>query len=372
MKNKKAQGSSIGRILIVLIITAVIIGLVFIKIMGLQDTAMADAFYGEEKKIGTRSVVELEEEEIYYAGFGYSFNTSYYDFDGKGSNVCDPLEAESGLSDFVVLSTIRGQDRNVIEYILPASEDTYIYGPGTTTYYEFYGEDGGGRPDRMNCPSVSDEDYTNNPKGGGEFVSIDSGEYMCVKTDRGNIVKIKWISWGIAHGKGAKIEYWFQDLNYAKATTSLRGTGVFNKYQFKTNAGEFESQNIPEDKEVTWYGYDFDSPPSVSDTTIVDLSENPEYVEMMDLWYNSDYGLFFNGKCENGFQQGMYLGSTESAFCDEVHPMLYHPVNEEVGYSPPTHDGAYYCIITNENRAVKMNWLSEPGEEGQFEWWVES
>jgi len=105
------------------------------------------------------------------------------------------------------------------------------------------------------------------------------------------------------------------------------------------------------------------------------LDEDQE--KMIDIWYNDKYGLYFWGcsivhTTENvgHYQQAYYVGGTDSVKCDEIAPTLYHPNQGEIGYSPPVHKDAYYCVITSDNRVAKIHWLGEEGE-GWFEWWFE-
>jgi hypothetical protein len=82
--------------------------------------------------------------------------------------------------------------------------------------------------------------------------------------------------------------------------------------------------------------------------------------------------------CPNGynFQRSFYMGTTDNINCNELPPMFYHPNWQDWGggsgqpsaYSPPVNKNAYYCIITNENRVVKVQWKSNQGEGGKFEW----
>lgn len=353
--NKKAQTLSVGYIIAILVIAIVAIALVLAPMMGVQGEAIRSLVGGS----GGPAIGGVLRADI----------TNGFDFDSRGPKyiwVCGKTEADIQGEKVLYSGNAGGIVTYNPTYKLIKRGSAKIYNPSTDTE-EISFED-------LNCLAIQPDKYNDSS------ASFSISGALCALTTQGHIVKIKMLQ-----TEPYLVDYQFQKLNYVSVLSGSETTKTIieekSMRKYKALAKEFSSTataSVPENTELTWSGYDFDD--AFIDLTIAAKSVRglaPEQEKGIDMWYSKDYGLFFfgqNAPCLDGkeighHQKGMYIGGSDNKKCSDIPPMLYHPNTDEIGYTHTPKVDGYYCIITNENRAVKVHWLGEEGKEARFEWW---
>ena len=493
MKNKKAEFGKIAGLIPVLLI--MVLGLIIMSKVGGEELGIVSKLWGGERGgpvIGSRYSVEIE------PGKGYDFETGF----AKEMNVMWRQEESHHPDGTPIYKTIRLSGLQHSDISSPDGDD--LEAKVESTLIAVTAEL---KKELEETEKLVDVDCINIPPDATQYEDIigvknnvgavSSSDVLCVKTDKGHIVKVKvrtsgeMVDWEdyifqhpedeiqmIEHGdkevdppeKGPVIEWWYQRLNYEPGDTEIQSgkeyTSFESGFSFQTEVlymdtfcqicsgylskaecedcyqakghmrldaygeprdddcycddgtsidprretcNDESKRGIPctDDGECataekcidtgfsalssywsdqfgltgSWMGIDFDNSEKQSGW---------DYYENYDMWYSPEHGILFDSGLRrladkegeypkyfsDTFQRGRYIGSKAQAdniFCDELTPMLYSPKNNELGYLPPVDSDSYYCIITSENRAVKLHWYSEEGEEDpKFEWWYES
>jgi len=397
----KAQ-MKIGYIIGVLVITLMAVALVLAPIMGVQSQTLSKLFgSGPGDVLGSKQVVTIK------PGTGY-------DFDGKGNyggkmgyeigeerrhygadiyytNPISPLMGGDGVS-----SMFPGSGDWYVPCIekpcITQSEDAAIIdlkgaqflggdaqdcadksrGDGWEECHEEIVMERRSKMSYVDCAQVSEEEYVIVPLSVGlASVETNPADHLCVKTSRDHIVHVEIIKW-----EPPTIKWWYQELNYEGPASGVAEEDVELKRYTTIASFQVEADN---DLTGKWYGFDFDK----TDVQYNEIIPNNEW-DNIDFWYDKDDGIIFDSgeridanderDWDDAYhhQQGFHQGASGTTPCSQIPPMLYHPNNEELGYAPKLYKNDFYCIITSENRVVKMKWLSEPGEEAKFEWFYES